>query len=87
MRDQAGYFADRVIREAGDEPDKQAELVLLIGLSRRPSPQRVRQAVAFLQSQSERLTAEGVDGSQAQRKALADLCHVVMNLSEFVYVD
>lgn len=87
VREQAACFADRVARDAGDDPAAQVKTALWIALSRPPGERRSEEGVAFLESQTRRLVAEGQSESEARRAALADFCHVLMNLSEFVYVD
>jgi hypothetical protein len=87
VREQAARFAARVTRESGDDLRSQVERAMWIALSGPPTEERVDQAAAFLAAQTARLAAEGQSVSDARRNALADLCHVLMNLSEFVYVD
>jgi hypothetical protein len=87
MREQAGFMARRVEAEAEADPLSQAERALRIALARQPSAARVAEAAAFLEAQSARLLAEGEYEEDAIHHALADLCHVLMNLSEFSYVD
>ncbi len=87
LHEQAARLAVRVQREAGEETAEQVRRALWIALSRPPGEQRVSQGVAFLASQAERLRAEGYCDRDANGAALTDLCHLLMNLSEFVYVD
>jgi hypothetical protein len=97
MRDQAGLMARRVEAEvevvaevAKTSEDRRlahAERALLIALARQPSAERVAEAAAFLAAQTARLEGEGRSLDEAERAAFADLCHVLMNLSEFSYVD
>ncbi len=86
LREQAGHFAARVIREAGDDPLAQVERALWIALCAKPTEQRVREGASFVNDQIARLVSEGFTPAAAQTAALADFCHVLMNLSEFVYV-
>jgi hypothetical protein len=79
---QAKYFADRVWKTAGANPEKQVGEMYRIALSREPTASEMRQNVAFLQKRAE--GAGGGDG--AARSALGDLAHVLLNLNEFVYV-
>ena len=93
---QAGAMAERVLAALAPEDLKaQATRVYYLALSRPPSTEQLRSAVEFLQAQRElhlrRLADELKDvsaddrESQARRRALADLCHVMFNASEFVY--
>jgi mono/diheme cytochrome c family protein len=87
LHDQAARFADRVRREAGNDPRSLVERALWIALARPPTEKRVADGVAFLESQTKLLTAEGQTSADAERAALADFCHVLLNMSEFIYVD
>ena len=87
MRDQASYMASRVARQAGDVPDEQVRYAVRLALSREPTTARTEDGVRFLAAQAAKLSDEGHSPEEAQRGALIDLCHVLMNLSEFAYVD
>jgi hypothetical protein len=84
---QAKYFADRVWKTAGANPEKQVSEMYRIAFSREPAASEMRQNVAFLQKQAE-LAAAGnaAGGESAARSALGDLAHVTLNLNEFVYI-
>src|SRR5439155_14107837 len=49
---QAGYFAGRLRREAGDDPAKQIERAYLLALSRRPSQTELTVMQEFLHRES-----------------------------------
>lgn len=85
--EQAGYFADRVIREAGPDLHSQIGIAMERALGRKASSSRIETAVAFVTHQARILKSEGRKPEQAQRDALADFCQVLFNLSEFVHVD
>jgi len=87
IEEQAGYFAERVLAEAGSVARDQAERALWLALSRPPSNSRLDDAVAFLAAQQESHQAAGRNEADARRQALRDLCHVLLNCNEFVYVD
>ncbi len=83
--EQAGYFAERVAREAGPAPNDQIARAFEIALGRRPSAKEMRWSLEFIKSQRE---------GYAQRKnekpdeaALRDFCHALINLNEFLYAD
>ncbi|MCA9068317.1 MAG: hypothetical protein KDA84_05310, partial [Planctomycetaceae bacterium] len=67
-------FADRIVREAGTNPEDQIEQGLLMALGHQPDVTRVREGVAFLQNQSERLRSEGVKEGELHSEALTDFC-------------
>ena len=71
---QAKYFAERVRREAGDDPAAQVRAAYRIALSRDPSETELRGNLGFL-------------AKQPGASALTGLCAVILNLNEFVYVN
>jgi hypothetical protein len=77
--DKARRFAERVIREAGTDPTAAVERAYLLALSRKPSSEERTAATQFLAEQAKR--------AGGPTEALADFCHAVFNLNEFVYVD
>jgi hypothetical protein len=84
---QAKYFADRVWKIAGANPEKQVSEMYRIAFSREPTASEMRQDVAFLQKQVEGAAAQNAGGGEsAARSALGDLAHVTLNLNEFVYI-
>jgi hypothetical protein len=86
VQDQAGYFAERVARLAADA-DEPAALALQLALGTSPSAARVAEAKLFLNEQQAAHRQAGLDATKAQRQALTDLCHVLLNCNEFVFVD
>ena len=83
--EQARYFAERVLRQAGREPAAQVKTAYRIALGREPGPVELDRNVGFLRRQSS-YHSERKGDSHAEREALTDLCHVVLNLNEFVYI-
>jgi hypothetical protein len=77
--DRAKVFAERVIKEAGDRPDAIVEKSYRIALGRLPSSEERFAVHAFLQKHN-------VDGVST-KEAVGELCHALMNLNEFIYVD
>jgi len=69
-------FATRVIQEVGTERDDVIERAVLLALCRPPTPNERTKLQEFLAHHS---------GSMID--AVTDLCHVLLNLNEFVYVD
>ena len=86
-------LAQRVHREAGDDENAQIERAWWLALSHAPSEGERTSAVAHLQTQrknlAEHATADGkaLSDDAARAQALASLCHVLLNLNEFIYVD
>jgi hypothetical protein len=79
VHEQSRALAERVRREAGDEPAVQIDRAWWLALSRGPSASERDAALAHLRDQQ----AHGSQGADA----LASLCHVLLNLNEFIYVD
>ena len=77
---QAREFAQRVLTTAGQEQEAQVRIAYRLSLSRDPSANELRTNVEFLNRQR---AAKG--GSTLN--ALTDLCDVLLNLNEFVYIN
>jgi mono/diheme cytochrome c family protein len=65
---QAERFADRVRREAGDDPGAQVDRAVLLALARPADAFERERAVAFV-----------------REAGLAEFCHVLFNLNEFLF--
>ncbi len=92
---QAKYFAQRVEQEAGADKAAQVKRAYNIALSRDPTPSELQGNLKFLekqfayhQSKKAQQTAESpAAGSDPETAALTDLCDVILNLNEFVYIN
>ncbi|MBL8795334.1 MAG: PSD1 domain-containing protein [Planctomycetia bacterium] len=73
LRKHAGRFADRVLVQAGADQPAQVRLAYRIALARQPRPAELAAALAFL--------------DHADTEALADFCHALILLNEFIYID
>lgn len=92
VRALAGQFAQRVIREAGDEPSARVQRIYWIALSRPPTAEEQRAVTESLTSLTgaweKHLAATGEKNpQQAAQRALATVCHTLMNSAEFLYID
>ena len=94
VRENARYFAGRVIDHVGPEIARQVDQVYLTALTRWPTAGEQRLAEAEI----EQLTQDWLKHHEsdvpaeprrmaAQWEALAVFCHAVMNSAEFVYLD
>jgi hypothetical protein len=79
---QSQHFAARVREAAGAEAEKQIRAAYQIALSREPGARELADNVRFLEEQRTH-HASRPDG---ELKALTDLCNVILNLNEFIYV-
>jgi hypothetical protein len=77
---QARHWADRVLREVPTSATQRIERLYEEAFSRLPTDQERARASAFLTAQS-----AGPTGSEPA--AWADLCHVLFNLKEFLYLE
>src|SRR5262249_31529840 len=98
--EQACAFAGRVLREAGTQPRAVMERAYRLALGRSPDREEVQHLQRFLEVERERLAARvgsanppsepagGPAGIEpAFAAAVVDLCHVLLNVNEFLYVD
>jgi len=83
---QARYFAERLLREIGDDWDKQVDRAYLLALCRPPTEKERQMLVRFLQDETLELLRTGAV-TTARQRALEQMCRVVLNLNEFVYPD
>ncbi|MBM3811177.1 MAG: DUF1553 domain-containing protein [Acidimicrobiia bacterium] len=74
---QARAFADRVLQLAGPEQSAQVRAAYRIALARDPSAAELSSNVQFLNRRM---------SSQPALDALTDLCDVMLNLNEFLYI-
>jgi hypothetical protein len=85
--EQADFFAERVIREAASSvPQPQVERAFEMAFSRQPEAEELHWCVELMDRQAHRQIDSGAGSSDARQKALANLCHTLLNGSEFLYV-
>jgi hypothetical protein len=91
---QATQLAGRVVKEAGDKSAAHIQRAWHIVLSRPPTAEESRSALALLdslektsQTELEHLPAALKTLPAARRRALAKLCLALFNLNEFAFVD
>jgi hypothetical protein len=77
--EEAQAFAKRVLKESGDRPEAAVERAFRLALGRPPSSGEAAELHGFVKAQSAK--AGGFPG------AMADLCHSLLNVNEFVFVD
>jgi uncharacterized protein DUF1553/uncharacterized protein DUF1549/cytochrome c len=86
VAEEARRWAERLLAEGAREPRERLEDIYLAALGRRPSEREAREALEFLAQEAE---AYGVPPAErpSSPRAWADLCHVVFNLKEFIFID
>jgi hypothetical protein len=77
-------FADRALQEAPDSP---VAFAALAAWSREVSPDELNLLNDFVTEQQARYATLGVEADASRRRAVADLCHMLLASNEFVYVD
>ena len=92
VRELSLEFAKRVEKEAGDDRYRQVERAYQIALARGPSNQEKQLALETIEKLTaawKKQTADSKTDDQLkpETRALAALCHVVMNSAGFVFVD
>jgi hypothetical protein len=93
---QARYFADRLFREAGNDPAGQVRRAFELALGRPPRPGELIASLDFLVAQKKQIEADtrkaALSGDprrapgDAGRQALAAFCLVIFNTNEFMYL-
>jgi hypothetical protein len=83
--DRAKALARRVTREVGHDPDRLIDRTYRLALGRPPDAEELRLTRAFLNRETN--LHRGRRGGDAGLPAVTDLCHAVLNLNEFLYVD
>jgi hypothetical protein len=77
VEDQARHLAERAAEGSGSDLSSAINRLFLLTLSRPPAPERMRQALAFVEEREK----------QSDRAhALTDLAHVLFNSSEFIHI-
>jgi hypothetical protein len=91
----ADAFASRVIAEAGNDPAAQVDRVYLTALGRTPSDEERALALKTVEELTQRWleaaggteSASAPVGETAQRRALSNFCHAILNSAAFLYID
>ena len=83
--EQARYFAERVVREAGSDLADPVKLAYRIALSREPTTVELDYNLSFLGRQRSYHAGRNATANP-DLDAVADLCDVLLNLNEFVYI-
>jgi hypothetical protein len=83
---QARHFAERLLREVGDDWGKQIDRAYLLALCRPPTEKERQVLARFLQDETLELLRTGAV-TTARQRALEQMCRALLNLNEFVYPD
>jgi hypothetical protein len=83
----AADFAQRVRREAGDDPAAQVRRAWRLAFAAEPSDDDLKEARAFLAEQRQRFAAKADLKGDPQTLALASFCQALLSANQFLYVD
>ena len=87
VHEQGKALAARLLREVGPDPAKQTDALYRRTVGRAPTATESRLAAEFLKHQTADIRDRTKsDPATAAARALADLCVVLFNTSEFVYI-
>jgi hypothetical protein len=89
IQQQACYFAERLVREAGKDSAAQIKRAYELALCRPPRSEEIAASLDFLNRQQKQIEKEGSDSRRAamaaRQMALAAFCLVILNTNEFVF--
>lgn len=87
VAEHAEHLARRVMRLSQNERSKTVAMVFRLVLARPPSAAEEAICVELLERQKRLFTAAKHSAAVSEQKALVQLCHVLLNASEFLYVE
>jgi hypothetical protein len=82
--EQAAFFAGRVASAAEDDQAR-VQAAFELALARPPAPEESAWCLELLARQQTRFAA-GLPPAEARQKALEQLCHMLLNTNEFLYI-
>ncbi len=84
---QAAIMAGRVRTDSGHDNRRMITEIYWDSLARAPTESELSACLTFLNQQQEYHQNQFDDETSAELNALTDLCHVMFNLNEFIYID
>jgi hypothetical protein len=87
VAEQADQLAQRIEANRLDSDDRRIELLFRLALARGPGDVETATCRELLHQQRDVCLGAGLDAEAAGRQALTQLCHTVLNTSEFLYVE
>jgi hypothetical protein len=78
VEEHATFLAERAMHESENDSQRAIERMFLLTTSRTPNTERMKEALAFVQSR---------EAASNRTAALADLAHVLLNSSEFIHIE
>ena len=83
----AALFAERVIQSTSPSIDDRIGMAFKISLSRRPTERERQWSSELLVDQAENQKAAGTPPDDIDRKAFENLCHMLLNTNNFLYLE
>jgi hypothetical protein len=87
VAEQAKHFAARVARSAGDSREQVVRTAFRLALARPPTPAEMTIGTQLLERQAALFRQAKVPSDEAGRRAIEQLCHTLLNTSEFLYAE
>jgi hypothetical protein len=78
---EARRWAEKALREPNRSPEERIRRIYLEAFARPPATEELQDARAFLKEQARRY-----ETTEQDKQVWADLCHVLFNLKEFIYI-
>jgi hypothetical protein len=85
--EQARHFADRVARSAGTSGERAIRAAFRLALARQPTANEVRICSRLLDREAAAFRSAKPPAGDADYLALVQLCHTLLNASEFLYTE
>jgi len=85
--EQSKRWAERTLADSSQTPEQRIESMYLTAFTRRPTDREKLEAWSFLVSYPGSPPDAKSDPNKAPREAWTDLCHVLFNVKEFIYVE
>ena len=83
---QAQVWSQRLLSQKGLTAEQRIEQIYLTAFARPPSQDEVAAALSFLEQQGKELGL-APKAAQTDKRVWSDLCHVMMNVKEFIFVN
>jgi hypothetical protein len=84
---QVGRWAERVMAGAGESAHARLDMLYETAFGRPPTECETTACLAFLDTQSRARRQGTKDAGEGEKLAWADLCHVLVNMKEFIFID
>jgi len=87
VADEAEHFADRILQHAQPTPADAVRSAFTVAFARSPNDGELHRCTTFLAKQHDSFKTAGRSKGDADRSAVVQLCHTLLNASEFLYAE